>query len=280
MDTVSADMRWPTGKSVAVVFNVAYETWQEGHVSGVGPMGNPLRQGLFDTNADSYGRYGANGGIQRLMRLLDRHGVAADVFLSGALAERYLDQVRDMAARGHGIVGHGYTQDGILAQLSAEQEKHSIDLTTDLITQATGVQPTGWISPRATPGPLTRQHLVRRGYIWQSDSIDSALPYFEQFDGGRLLAIPLTVEINDLSHSMRFGRTPQQFVEMFDYFLDGSLEHDDDLTIIDVLVHTHCYGRPIGAWAFEDIIRRCVGRDDIWITTRDNIARYIIDNYA
>jgi hypothetical protein len=30
---------------------------------GVGPMGNPLPSGIFDPNADSYGRYGARAGI-------------------------------------------------------------------------------------------------------------------------------------------------------------------------------------------------------------------------
>jgi hypothetical protein len=37
-----ANMRWPGGCNVAVVFNVAYEVWSEGNVSAVGPMGNPL----------------------------------------------------------------------------------------------------------------------------------------------------------------------------------------------------------------------------------------------
>src|SRR5258708_4798192 len=56
-------LRWPGGRHVAVVLNVAYEVWSQGQVSGVGPMGNPLPAGIFDTNADSYGRYGAVDGI-------------------------------------------------------------------------------------------------------------------------------------------------------------------------------------------------------------------------
>src|SRR5215510_2080504 len=60
-------MRWPGDRHVAVVFNVAYEAWTENGASAIGPMGNPLRPGVFDLNADSYGRYGANAGIRRLM---------------------------------------------------------------------------------------------------------------------------------------------------------------------------------------------------------------------
>ena len=60
-------MRWPGDRHLAVVFNVAYEAWTEQGASAIGPMGNPLRPGVFDLNADSYGRYGANAGIRRLM---------------------------------------------------------------------------------------------------------------------------------------------------------------------------------------------------------------------
>ena len=49
-------MRWPGDRHVAVVFNVAYEAWTEKGASAIGPMGNPLRSGVFDLNADSYGR--------------------------------------------------------------------------------------------------------------------------------------------------------------------------------------------------------------------------------
>ena len=69
--TALPGLRWPGGRHVAVVLNVAYEVWSQGQVSGVGPMGNPLPAGIFDTNADSYGRYGATDGIRRLMRKLE-----------------------------------------------------------------------------------------------------------------------------------------------------------------------------------------------------------------
>ena len=64
--------RWPGGRHVAVVLNVAYEGWSDGKAPGIGPMGNPLPAGAFDTNALSWGSYGAIRGIERLLRALDR----------------------------------------------------------------------------------------------------------------------------------------------------------------------------------------------------------------
>src|SRR5262249_42993996 len=101
-------MRWPGDRNVAVVFSIAYEAWQDGTASGVGPMGNPLPDGAFDPNADSYGRYGAIAGIQRLLGVLKKAGVSANVFTSGILAERDPAQVLAIAEAGHEIMGHGY----------------------------------------------------------------------------------------------------------------------------------------------------------------------------
>ena len=46
--------RWPGGKRVAVIFNIAFEAWSDGQAPGIGAMGNVLRPGFFDTNAHSW----------------------------------------------------------------------------------------------------------------------------------------------------------------------------------------------------------------------------------
>src|SRR5256885_9226324 len=91
---LGTDFRWPGGRHVAVVLNVAYEGWSDGKAPGIGPMGNPLPVGAFDTNALSWGTYGATRGIERLMRSLDRAGKPASVMVSGVFAERTPATVR------------------------------------------------------------------------------------------------------------------------------------------------------------------------------------------
>src|SRR5512138_1071509 len=108
---LGADFRWPGGKKVAVVFNVAFEGWSDGKAPGIGPMGNPLPAGTFDTNALSWGNYGAVRGAERLLRVLDRVGVLASWMVSGVIAERVPETVRAVAADGHEIVAHGYGQE-------------------------------------------------------------------------------------------------------------------------------------------------------------------------
>lgn len=109
--------------------------------------------------------------------------------------------------------------------------------------------------------------------------LDSDLPYSQRYEEGELVAVPLNTEINDLSHSMRWGRTPRQFVELFDDALSHLLAASDDVVILDVLVHTHCYGRPASAWAYAEIAEKCAGRNDIWITTRGQIAEHFLAQF-
>lgn len=270
------DFRWPGGRHVAVVFNLAFEGWSDGKSPGVGPMGNPLPAGVFDTNALSWGHFGPARGIFRLLRTLDRAKVRASVMTSGVLAEREPQTVKSIAAAGHEIVAHAYAQEIVPAALTPEQQKDDIAKTTDLLTSVTGIRPIGWISPRGTPGRDSARHLLDAGYKWHGDVFDDDRPYIQEFDAGRIVAIPLTMEINDLPHAMRFGRSPRQFVELFDDLLATALKGEDEAIMIDVAAHAHCYGRAGGAGAYEEIARKVAARDDVWVALRSEMADYVL----
>jgi peptidoglycan/xylan/chitin deacetylase (PgdA/CDA1 family) len=267
--------RWPGGRRVAVVLNVAYEGWSDGKSPGIGPMGNPLPAGTFDTNAVSWGSYGATRGIERLLRALDRTRRRASVMISGIFGERTPKMVRAIAEAGHEIVGHCFTQDTIPAQLSPDQVRADIARTTAALETACGRRPRGWISPRGTPSADSARYLLEAGYDWQGDVFDDDRPYLQVLDGGSLVAIPLTMEINDLPHAMRFGRSPGQYVALFEEALGEMLRRDDEAVMIDVTAHAHVYGRPAGAWAFEAIAANVAKRDDIWLAARDEIAAHV-----
>ncbi len=265
---------WPAGRRIAVVFNLAYEAWSEGATSGVGPMGNLLADGLFDPNADSYGRYNATHGIPRLVSILERHGISATLMTSGLVAAEYPEALRCYAAAGHDIVAHGHAQDMVFPTLSAADVERSIVETTARIETALGRRPEGWISPRVTSGPAVQQRLAELGYGWHGDVIDADLPYHQHFGARSILAIPMSVEFNDLPHAMRFGRTPGQFVEMFRQAVDGIKRQAAETIILDIFAHGHCYGRPAAAWAIDEIARLCKEDEDLWLTTRSEIAAH------
>ncbi len=107
------DFRFPNGARIGIVFNIAYEAWSPGKAPPIGPMGNVLQPGFFDTNAHSWASYGAVRGIQRLLRISAANKIKTSVMVSGVLAERFPDSVRAIHDQGHEIVAHSYGMDVI-----------------------------------------------------------------------------------------------------------------------------------------------------------------------
>lgn len=274
--------RFPGGKRIGIVFNIAYEGWSPGKAPGIGPMGNPLQPGYFDTNAHSWGSYGAVRGIQRLLRVAARNGVTTSVMVNGVLAEQFPDTVRAVHEAGHEIVAHSYGMDVIPVYFDEAAELANLRRTTELIEKASGQRPVGWISPRATGSAATPRLLIAEGYRWHGDCNDDDLPAIAEFtvDGGRtgrIVGIPLTMDVNDLPHAIRYGKEPEQFVSTFKAVLDGARAADDAPFMLDVTAHTHVYGRPAGAWAWGTCMQMAKAAPDLWIGTRAELCTLALE---
>ncbi len=266
---------WPNGKRIAVIFNIAYEGWSDGKVPGIGPMGNPLPPGHLDTNAMSWAAYGPKCGIQRLAEVLERQGVKASVMVNGVIAERHPETVRDLVKGGHETLAHSYGMDIIPTMLAEDAERENIKRTTDLVTKAAGVAPTGWISPRGTPSRNTARMCAEMGYRWQGDCYDDDLPYMQHFGNHSIVAIPLTMEVNDMPLYVRYGNAPEQFLETFKHNLKRAVEREKSALTIDVTAHAHVFGRMSGAWVFEACAEIAKASKDIWIGTRNEISEHV-----
>lgn len=269
------DFLWPGGKRVAVIFNIAYEGWSDGKTPGIGPMGNPLPSVHLDTNAMSWAAYGPNCGIQRLTEVLARHEVKASVMVNGVIAERHPETVKTVVDAGHEALSHSYAMDIIPTMLSEEQERDNIERTTAIISKAAGTRPTGWISPRGTPSRNTARLVSQAGYRWHGDAYDDDLPYIQHFDKNSIVAIPLTMEVNDMPLYVRYGNAPSVFLDIFKDNLRRAVEREKSSLTIDVTAHTHVFGRFSGAWVFEACAEIAREKADVWIGTRGQIAEHV-----
>ena len=130
------------------------EGWADGSAPGIGPMGNPLRPGVPDLQALSWAEYGPKVGAHRLLDLLDRAGLRAVFYTSGVVAERYPELPAAIAARGHAVAAHGWSQGTLPPYLTAEAERDDISRCVDVLSRTAGHAPRGWLSPRCTPTRL------------------------------------------------------------------------------------------------------------------------------
>jgi peptidoglycan/xylan/chitin deacetylase (PgdA/CDA1 family) len=266
----------PDGKRMAVLFNIAYEGWASEAAPGIGPMGNPLPAGAFDTQAASWAAYGYRRGIWRLMDVLAHAGIKATVFASACIAETAPETLRALAREGHEIAAHGYSQHIIPALLSLDEESGHVARCVDLLSSVIELPPLGWLSPRGTPSANTAQLVAESGMEWFGDVFDRDEPYVLSTPANQIVAIPLKMEVNDLPLHMRHGHPPRVFVDIFNDTFDAMYEHYGDGCYLDVTVHAHVFGRPHGAWTVKAIAERIAEHDDVWVPTRHELARWAI----
>lgn len=268
--------RWPGGKRVAVIFNIAYEAWSDGQAPGIGPMGNVLKPGFFDTNADSWGRFGMVRGIHRLLDYADKRGVRTSIMVNGVIAERDPATVKSLITRGHEIVNHSWGMDVIPVYFDEAGERENIRKNDEILTRVSGVKPKGWISPRGTGSLISPRLLAEAGYIHHGDCNDDDRPYVLDYNGKRIVAIPLTMDVNDLPTCIRYGHAPRHMLDAFIDTFTAMRERESVPLMLDVTAHTHVMGRPSGAWVYDEIMAVVAKHSDVWVTTREEMADYVL----
>jgi peptidoglycan/xylan/chitin deacetylase (PgdA/CDA1 family) len=266
---------WPGGKRIAVVFNVCLEAWSDGKAPGISPMGNPLPAGVLDTMAISWAAYGVEVGIHRLMEAFARHGAKASVMTNAIVAERSPATVKAIAASGHEVLSHSYAMDVIPALLSDDDERKNIERCTALLEKSSGTKIVGWLSPRGTSKPSSPKLLAEAGYRWYGDVFDTDLPYVASHGNKRIVAIPLSYDVNDMP-SMKYGHPPRMMLEAFDEVIEIARARPGELRIIDVTSHAHIFGHHRGAYFYEKIVERATSAPDIWVGTRAEIAEHVL----
>jgi peptidoglycan/xylan/chitin deacetylase (PgdA/CDA1 family) len=266
---------WPNGKRIAVVFNVCLEAWSDGKAPGISPMGNPLPPGVLDTMAISWAAYGYRTGIYRVLESFRRHAAKASFMVNAVIAERAPEAVKAIADGGHEVLSHSYAMDVIPALLSDEEERRNIERCTRLLEKASGQRIRGWLSPRGTSRVETPKLLAEAGYDWYGDVFDADLPYVLAFGENKIVAIPLSYDVNDMP-SMKYGNPPRMMLDAFDEVIGIARERDDELRIIDVTMHAHIFGHNRGAYYFEKIIEKAAQSTDIWVGTRAQVADHVL----
>jgi hypothetical protein len=264
---------WPPGRAIAVSVSIMLEGWSEGAAPGIGPMGNPLQPGVLDLQARSWADYGPNAGAWRLLDVLAGAGVRAVFYTSGVVAERHPRLMRAIVAAGHAVGGHGWAQEIIPATQARVDEARDLRRCIDVIESATGETPRGWLSPRCTPSVHTAELLAANGFAWHADYFDADLPRRIDTPGGALVAVPFTMEVNDMPHSVRYGNEPAAFTATFERIVTEWPAPDARPYCLDVTVHAHVFGRPFGALEFEKtlaIAREHAAR--VWLTDHASLA--------
>ncbi|CAN5735340.1 polysaccharide deacetylase [soil metagenome] len=264
---MSRDPIWPEGAQCAVVITVNYD-------------GESLERSERPEGAlwgrYSYGRYGVQSGLSRILGLLERHQLTATFFVPGWDVERDPEVVRDIRDRGHEIAGHGYLHEDFSSLAPAEQDD-ALARSEAAFEDVLGVRPDGWRAPHGLMTLDTRPLLARHGYRYDSSYCDDDMPYMvESADGARLVEIPVFQTAGD-SHYYRQRRSPDVVErawrrEFISVYQAGGL--------FNLTLHPRGdfgSGRAVRLRAVEGLIQTIQSYPRVWLTTCGELASWASD---
>jgi hypothetical protein len=264
---------WPADRRVALSVSVMLEGWTDDSAPGIGPMGNPLKSGVLDLQGRSWAEYGPKAGAWRLLDVLAAAGVRSVFYVSGILGNRHSDLMRAIIAAGHEIAAHGWGQNIIPAYQNKAEEKADLHRCITALETATGTKPRGWLSPRCTPSQNTSELLADATFAWHGDVFDADLPYRLQTESGPIMAVPFTMEVNDMPLYVRYGNEPEAFTRILQRILENVAEIPRTAFCLDLTVHAHVFGRPYGAIEFAkslELAKQHQAR--AWLTNHGQLA--------
>jgi len=272
MATASVPAGWPAEKPLAVAVSVMLEGWTDDSAPGIGPMGNPLRAGVLDLQARSWAEYGPKTGAWRILDLLAAEKVRAVWYVSGILAERHPELMRAIAQAGHPIAAHGWAQNILPAYQSDEEEAADLRRCVEAIAGASGQRAQGWLSPRCTPSPRTTALLAGAGFCWHADFFDMDVPRSERTAAGPIVAMPFTMEVNDMPLYVRYGSEPEAYSAVFERIVANWRAIGAKPGTLDLTVHAHVFGRPYGLIELRESLAIARRHEWAWLTDHDHLA--------
>jgi putative urate catabolism protein len=274
------DPRWPGAARLALSFVLNYEEGGERSVlEGDGEsesylhevVGAPPSIGRRNLSTESMFEYGSRAGFWRVHRIFTAHGLPLTVYAVGRALERNPDAGRAMAGAGWEVASHGWRWFDY-ADMPEDEEREHMRLAIAAIEQACGARPIGWYTGRVSEN--TRRLVVEEGgFLYDSDDYSDELPFWTEVAGTHHLVIPYTLDANDFKFLIPNGfSTGDDFLA---YLVDTFEQlYEEGGRMMNVGLHCRIVGRPGRARALDRFLAHVRSRDDVWVTTRAEIARH------
>jgi chitin deacetylase len=281
------DPKWPEGALVAVQFVINYEEGGENNILHgdaaseaflseiVGAQPWP---GQRHMNMESLYEYGARAGFWRLWRLFTQRELPVTVYGVATALQKNPEAVAAMQEVDWEIASHGLKWIDY-RDYAREDERAHMREAIRIHTEMTGERPLGWYTGRSSVHSIELA-IEEGGFLYTSDIYADDLPYWLTGEkGGRLLAIPYTLDVND----MRFA-TPQGFNsgdQFFAYLKDSfdTLYAEGEAgqpKMMSVGLHCRLAGRPGRAAALARFLDYVRAKERVWVPRRIDIARHWI----
>jgi allantoinase len=257
----------PDGKRVAIWPVVNVENWLISNPMPrqvlVAPTG---AQFLPDVANWGWHEYGMRVGFWRLLAAFSSRGIRPTLSINGSVCDEYPRVAGAARDAGWEFMGHGFVQ---VPMHSIEDERAMIGQTVKTIERFTGAAPVGWLGPGLTETLHSPDLLTEAGLRYVGDWVVDDRPCRIATAHGPLIAMPYSVELNDIPMMMIQHHRSDELIERALAQLERlSTEAGEDgplggAKVICVAVHPYITGVPHRIGIFERLLDALSERPEV-----------------
>jgi hypothetical protein len=268
-------LAWPGNAKIALWVGVYVEAFRfSGHSSLFTPTGAPTLE-----HPDFFGHsqrdYGTRVGFFRLARALEGIGIRATAAVNSAVCDQAPAVINEANRLGWELIGHGVSSsDPLYDGIDETAENAIIRQALSRLREVSAGRVTGWLSPSLSESARTLEILLEEGVEYVCDWAADDLPFPLRVGDGELLALPCSVELDDLtimidSHQ-HAADMEQQIVAQFEWLRTEAESHGGRLMC--VMLRPWVAGVPHRIRYIERALAAVAQSPDVWCATGSEIV--------
>jgi allantoinase len=266
---------WPGGARVAVwvIPNVEHHPFDRPSVS----VNDKAAGTQPDVLNHSWRDYGPRVGIWRLFDCLSGLGIRASATLNSDVCDEYPQIVAEGERLGWEWLGHGTDNSRRLSGLGEDEERALVETSLSRIAAATGRRPRGWLGPGLAETARTPEILRAAGVEYVCDWVADDLPFTLEVEGGALLSLPYSIELNDMELILRQRLTgPEYRQRLIDQFEQLNAEASARRTgrVMAIPLHPFLMGQAHRVRYLRDALAHIAHHEGSWLALGAEIADY------
>jgi peptidoglycan/xylan/chitin deacetylase (PgdA/CDA1 family) len=228
----------------------------------------------------SWRDYGVRVGIWRMMEVMERYGVKGTVALNSDVCARYPRIIEEGKKLGWEWMGHGNNNSTLFAGQSEPEERALIKHVVTTISKSVGKAPRGWLSPALSETMRTLDILAENGIEYVGNWVNDDQPYPMRVKKGSMIAMPYSVEINDIPALLDLHQSPETFGQMicdqFDVLYEDGAQTG---RVMSICLHPFLVGYPHRSKYFAKALHHITSRQEVWLTTGGAIVDWYKEKY-
>ena len=218
--------------------------------------------------------YGNRVGFWRFIKVFDEFAIPGVLAINGSAIEAYPAIVKAALERKWEFIGHGFTQRNMQ---KVPDERADIRKTREVIREATGKPPRGWLGPGLTETWETPDLLKEDGYDYVADWVLDDQPVWLKTRGKPIVNIPYTQECNDVAMMLIQHHKASEYRDRaLDQFEQIYADAKDSARVMALVLHPYIMGAPHRLKYFRAAIETIQRKPDVLFWTGEQILDWFL----